>query len=126
MKIPSAELSAYLGATEASVDETDDSTPEQAPEGLIDAPAPWRGRLKKWLIIGGVAVVIAPALIFAAWTAVTLSYTYSTGYRAGYVQKISKKGWICPTWEGELQMVNLPGAAPEVLRVQAEKEPFVP
>ena len=100
---------AYLGAEEATVDEPDNTTPVQA----AAAPAPQRGRLKRWLIIGGVAVIIAPALVFAAWTAVTLSYTYSTGYRAGYVQKISKKGWICPTWEGELQMVNLPGAAPE-------------
>jgi hypothetical protein len=58
-------------------------------------------------------VVVAPILIFVAWASITLSYAYSTGYRAGYVQKISKKGWICPTWEGELQMVNLPGAAPE-------------
>jgi len=75
--------------------------------------SPWRGKLKKWFVVAGVIAVVAPILIFAAWTAITLSYTYSTGYRAGYVQKISKKGWICPTWEGELQMVNLPGAAPE-------------
>ena len=95
------------------MDEPENTTPEPAVAEPIGAPAPWRGRMKKWLIIGGIAVVIAPALIFAAWTAVTLAYTYSTGYRAGYVQKISKKGWICPTWEGELQMVNTPGAAPE-------------
>ena len=29
------------------------------------------------------------------------------------MQKISDKGWICKTWEGELSLVALPGAAPE-------------
>lgn len=77
------------------------------------APAPRLGRWRKGLIIGGIAAIVTPVLVIGAWTAITLSYTYSTGYRAGYVQKISKKGWVCQTWEGELQMVNLPGAAPE-------------
>ena len=35
---------------------------------------------------------------------------------AGYIQKISQKGWICKTWEGELAMANLPGAMPEIFR----------
>jgi hypothetical protein len=77
------------------------------------APSPWRAKLKRWAVIGGISAVVLPIVVFVAWTAVTLKYTYSTGYRAGYVQKISKKGWICRTWEGELQLVNLPGAAPE-------------
>jgi len=29
------------------------------------------------------------------------------------VQKLSKKGWICKTWEGELTMISMPGAVPE-------------
>ena len=37
----------------------------------------------------------------------------STGERAGWVQKLSKKGWVCKTWEGELALVSLPGATPE-------------
>ena len=44
---------------------------------------------------------------------VALSWNYSTGERAGWVQKLSKKGWLCKTWEGELAMVSMPGAAPE-------------
>jgi hypothetical protein len=43
-----------------------------------------------------------------------LSYAYSTGERAGFVQKLSKKGWICKTWEGELAMANLPGTMPQI------------
>lgn len=53
---------------------------------------------------------------FAFWTWATLSYVYSSGERAGYVQKFSSKGWICKTWEGELALVNLPGAMPEIFR----------
>jgi hypothetical protein len=31
----------------------------------------------------------------------TYHYTYSKGESVGYVQKLSYKGWICKTWEGE-------------------------
>jgi hypothetical protein len=48
------------------------------------------------------ALVLVPAAVFALWAAITLNYTYSTGERAGYVQKVSRKGWICKTWEGVL------------------------
>lgn len=43
-----------------------------------------------------------PALLFALYTAVVLAWSYSTGQRAGYVQKISRKGYVCKTWEGTL------------------------
>jgi hypothetical protein len=56
------------------------------------------------------ALVLLPILIFALWTWVTLGYVYSEGNRAGYIQKLSKKGWLCKTWEGELAQVNLPGS----------------
>jgi hypothetical protein len=57
-----------------------------------------------------ILVVIAAA---AAWTWLSLTWSYSAGERVGVVQKLSKKGWICKTWEGELNMVVLPGAIPE-------------
>jgi hypothetical protein len=66
-----------------------------------------------FLRIGFTAVLIA-VLGFGGWTWATLSYNYSDGERAGYVQKLSRKGWICKTWEGELALVNLPGAMPEI------------
>src|SRR5262245_1154134 len=53
-------------------------------------------------------------LIGGGWIMATLSYTYSEGERAGYLQKISSRGWICKTWEGELALANLPGAMPEI------------
>ena len=54
------------------------------------------------------------ALGFVLYTWAALSYSYSDGVRAGYVQKFSKKGWICKTWEGELAMANLPGTMPQI------------
>ena len=59
------------------------------------------------------AVVIVPVLLFALYTWSTLTWSYSSGERAGYVQKFSKKGWICKTWEGELAIVSIPGTMTE-------------
>ena len=59
-------------------------------------------------------VVLLPILVFVLWAWITLSYTYSSGERAGFLQKISKKGWVCKTWEGEIQLTAMPGAAPEI------------
>ena len=63
----------------------------------------------KFIIIP--VVVIAAAV--AAWFWVALSWSFSTGERAGWVQKFSNKGWLCKTWEGELALVSLPGSTAE-------------
>jgi hypothetical protein len=47
------------------------------------------------------------------FTWLTLHWSYSQGERAGYVQKLSKKGWFCKTWEGEMAMVTMPGTVSE-------------
>jgi len=65
-------------------------------------------RAGRWLVALLVAVLLA-----VAYFAVVLSWSYSSGERAGWVQKLSKKGWLCKTWEGELSLVSMPGAAPE-------------
>ena len=59
------------------------------------------------------AIVVLPIVLFALYTWASLTWNYSSGERAGYVQKLSKRGWLCKTWEGELAMVSLPGAMPE-------------
>jgi hypothetical protein len=56
------------------------------------------------------ALLLALAALYS-WAA--LSWSYSSGERAGWVQKLSNKGWICKTWEGELALVSLPGTTPE-------------
>jgi len=47
------------------------------------------------------------------WIWLMMSWSYSSGERAGWVQKFSRKGWICKTWEGELALVTMPGTAQE-------------
>ncbi len=64
------------------------------------------GKLAAWSL----AIV---TIVTAGWLWVSLKYVYSSGERAGYVQKFSRKGWIIKTWEGDLAMVNLPGAMSE-------------
>ena len=66
------------------------------------------------LVTAGVLVVVVPVLVFTLWAVITLSYAYSSGERAGYLQKISKRGWLCKTWEGEIQLTAIPGATPEI------------
>jgi hypothetical protein len=58
-------------------------------------------------------LLVVPIALIAAYFAVVLNWNYSTGERAGWVQKLSRKGWLCKTWEGEMAMVSMPGAIPE-------------
>ena len=60
-----------------------------------------------------VAVVIAAVALFALYTWIVLHWSYSEGERAGYLQKLSRKGWLCKTWEGEILLSSMPGAIPE-------------
>lgn len=90
---------------------------EQPPRGYTTADVAEQPKTKprrrwKWKMIL-LLVLLSPALVLALWTWITLSYTYSTGERVGYVQKLSEKGWLCKTWEGELAMSNVPGQMPE-------------
>jgi hypothetical protein len=56
-------------------------------------------------------VAVLGALALYTWGA--LEWSYADGERVGWVQKLSRKGWVCKTWEGELAMVSMPGAIPE-------------
>jgi hypothetical protein len=66
----------------------------------------------KALLVALLFLLLAAGAL-AAYTWATLTWNYAEGDRVGYVQKLSKKGWICKTWEGELAMVTMPGAIPE-------------
>jgi len=90
--------------------------PNQAPPGTTGKPEPLARRRRSrwpWLLV---ALLVLAGAGFALYAWATLAYSYSSGERAGYVQKFSHKGWLCKTWEGELAMVNLPGAMPEIFR----------
>ena len=80
----------------------------------------WKRRHRGKIVF--LTVLLVPLLLFAAWAAITLSYAFSTGERAGYAQKLSRRGWLCKTWEGELAMVNLPGAMPEIFRFSVRND----
>src|SRR5579872_2956884 len=71
-------------------------------------------RIRSWGVLLILTLLVVPPLIFSGWAWLTLHWAYSTGERAGYIQKISKKGWLCKTWEGELAMANLPGTLPQI------------
>jgi hypothetical protein len=63
----------------------------------------------KRILIALLVLIGLPALYMTA----ALKWSYSSGERAGWVQKLSHKGWFCKTWEGELALVSQPGAPME-------------
>ncbi|HJQ11324.1 MAG TPA: hypothetical protein VJ840_09875 [Gemmatimonadaceae bacterium] len=89
----------------------DTPEPIETPPAPAAAPPPKKKRNKALIIV--LTVLLVPAVIVALWIWVTLGFVYSSGDRAGYLQKISKKGWLCKTWEGEIAMTPLPGATPQ-------------
>lgn len=90
------------------------------PDTAAPSAPSWRRR--HWKLLTLLAVLILPTGLFAAWSWMTLSYAYSTGERAGYAQKLSEKGWLCKTWEGELAMANLPGVMPEIFKFSVRND----
>ena len=61
----------------------------------------------------GLGLIVLPALLFSLYTWASLNWVYSSGERAGYVQKFSLKGYLCKTWEGEIVLVSMPGTQAE-------------
>src|SRR5262249_61087970 len=65
------------------------------------------GKLRVLLVL----LVLAALVVGYFWAA--MKWSYASGDRAGWVQKLSRKGWVCKTWEGEMAMVSLPGSTAE-------------
>ena len=78
----------------------------------------WQGKIVLWLC----TIVLVAVLGFAGYTWSALHVTYSRGDRAGFVQKFSKKGWLCKTWEGQIAMANLPGTMPEMFNFSVHSD----
>ena len=94
---------------------------EQPPRGYTtddvkaipdEEPAPRRRRFGWKSILFGLVVIVVVGL--GLWTWISLNWAYSDGERVGFVQKFSRKGWLCKTWEGELAMANVPGSMPQL------------
>jgi hypothetical protein len=95
--------------------------PDDAVPPAASAPAPAeppvrrRGFFRRhWLGTLVAAAVFVPLLVFTIWAGGALAFSYSESDRIGYVQKFGKKGWLCKTWEGELQLSTIPGSAPTI------------
>lgn len=81
---------------------------------VTETLAPKKKRNWKRLFIS--YFILLPIALFALYTYFTLTFVYSHGERAGYIQKFSQRGWLVKTWEGELAMANLPGTMPEIFQ----------
>jgi hypothetical protein len=77
---------------------------------------------RRKFILGGIVIVLIPIVGFILYTFVALSWTYSDGDRSGILQKFSRKGWICKTYEGELAMSYTPGLAPVLWNFSVREE----
>ncbi len=82
------------------------STPTPPPTTVVPRRRTSALKMLFWLLL-------VPIVLIVGYFAVVLKWNYSTGERAGWVQKLSRKGWLCKTWEGEMAMVSMPGAIPE-------------
>jgi len=59
-------------------------------------------------------LLVVLAALFAGYTLLTLWWSYSEGERVGVLQKLSRKGWVCKTYEGELALYVVSGMAPQI------------
>lgn len=69
-----------------------------------------------------IGVLVLGLLLGAAWTWFTLNWAYSEGERAGILQKFSRRGWLCKTYEGELALYIVGGVAPEIWHFSTRDE----
>jgi len=58
-------------------------------------------------------IIVAAVVLIGGYALFVANWSYSSGERAGWVQKFSSKGWLCKTWEGEMAMVSMPGSTSE-------------
>ena len=72
------------------------------------------GRAGGWAVKAFLIIILLVALGAGLWTWFSLSWSYSEGDRAGVLQKFSKKGWLCKTYEGELALYVVGGVAPQI------------
>lgn len=79
-------------------------------------------RPRRWAVRILVGVVVLGLLLGATWTWFTLNWAYSEGERAGILQKFSRRGWLCKTYEGELALYIVGGVAPQIWHFSTRDE----
>ncbi len=48
-----------------------------------------------------IGLVLTVLIVLCLYLMFSYHFTYSKGESVGYVQKLSYKGWVCKSWEGE-------------------------
>jgi hypothetical protein len=71
-------------------------------------------KAKKWAIRIAIIAVLVAVVGTVLYSFAALNFSYSKGDRVGFVQKLSKRGWLCKTNEGDLAMVNMAGQQAEM------------
>lgn len=95
------------------------TTPPPAPtpeDAALSAPPPpsESPKQRRWkLKLGLLALLLVPLLFLVLYTVIMLNYAYSSGTKAGYLQRIEARGWFCKTDEGELLITSAPGVPTE-------------
>jgi hypothetical protein len=98
-----------------------DDSAESVPPASTPAAKP--GLLRRhWGKFSLLTLIGVPLIGMSLWVLAAFAYTYSEGTRTGYVQKLSRKGWICKTWEGELAMTTVPGTAPQIFHFSVRND----
>jgi hypothetical protein len=85
---------------------------------------PAKPRRRLWPILLGLVTV--PLVLFTLYVGAALRWSYADGERAGILQKFSRKGWVCKTYEGELAMYVVPGVAPTIWEFSVRDDAVVP
>jgi hypothetical protein len=86
------------------------STPATPTPTPVPASRPSRRSFMSYIwgsLLGAILLVVLYTMFLLWWS-------YSEGERAGVLQKFSKRGWICKTYEGELAMYVVGGVAPQI------------
>jgi hypothetical protein len=97
----------------ADEDTIPDAGPPPPAERPPEAVPPRRSFFRRhWGKMTILTLTVVPVAVFSLWAMIALAYDFSTGERVGWVQKLSRRGWLCKTWEGELQMSTITGSAP--------------
>lgn len=93
-----------------------ESIPSQPPRDADPAAAApgGRSRPRRRFSFYLATIVIAALALVVLYTLFMLWWSYSAGERAGVLQKFSRRGWICKTYEGELAMYIVGGVAPQI------------
>jgi hypothetical protein len=87
----------------------------------MPAQRPPRRSIRTYLV----GSLVGALVLIGLYTWLMLSWAYSEGERAGVLQKFSKRGWICKTYEGELAMYVVGGVAPQIWNFSVRDEAVV-